>query len=315
MKTNPFTEKKSGKKPEAISKVDPDADPLVERVLEEYTNFDFMKWVAKEKDHIFGLKLDILNPLQINLALQRMIAYGNEESEGKGYGHITGLFVSKLIQDSYNNGCNDFTLTTGDSGVYHLCSHLKGEEDNILNVQVNGNVGKVCGESSQHILLSLFGNAGSFCGSRSKYSTFKLQNDVGQWCAFESQHSDFLVYGNAGDDCASSARYTNLTVGKNVGNSNAYSSHHCSFLVEGNAGDGFGSHSYSNSFIVGGNVGDGCGEYSHQNTFTFKRGVGSGCGHESQENLFIASDPETYRRLKVMIPEGNEVSLLNEGEQ
>jgi hypothetical protein len=81
---------------------------------------------------------DVLTPEQINSLVQVIkVGYGDDWKAT----NATGIFLSKMIQNSYYGGFNNFELETGPMYLTCLGFHNQGREDNLLKVTINGNTG------------------------------------------------------------------------------------------------------------------------------------------------------------------------------
>ena len=176
-------------------KLDVEKEPAVAR-REEFETLLLKYELALELDisprekYLREMKktVGVLTPEEIDLFLQTTVRYENHEK----YCSSTGYFISRLIQDSYDAGHNDFTLNTkGLRGLDKLCTELKGKKKNPLKVTINGNAGNCCGEDSKRSLFYIEGNAGDDCGRVSKKSVFCVSGDVGSKCGSWSKKSTF----------------------------------------------------------------------------------------------------------------------------
>ncbi|MBI4980399.1 hypothetical protein HZC30_02455 [Candidatus Woesearchaeota archaeon] len=96
--------------------------------------------------------LEVLTPLEINAFFQGMFRYEEHENY---YGKRSGLLVSKLIQNSYYAGYNNFSLQLdGVKPVSCLSSYLIGREDDPLRINLLGD-GTFNILSVEDMLLSL----------------------------------------------------------------------------------------------------------------------------------------------------------------
>lgn len=282
MTTNPFDGKQGGKFPEIIREMNVEGDSLVERVLLTYCRLELSDSFGDQRKTILQSKFDILSPAQIDLLVQELIKYEQIALEAS-----TGVLISKLIQDSYDAGYNDFVLTSNDTPLNYLGCGLKGGQERKLQLKVKGPVGKSCGFESQYTTFIIEGDTGNNCGNNSKWNTFILGN-VGDWCGAYSQHNKVIITGSAGKGCGVGAK-------------------HCSFRVGKDADDLGGAYSTKSSFIFEKNVGNLCAYLTHESSFTLEGTVGPKCGQHAAHDKFFTSNPETYKRLKRVIPKTNEV--------
>ena len=99
---------------------------------------------------------EVLTPPQINAFLQ-MTAVHEDHSN---YHQYAGIFVSSLIQRSYDAGNNGFTLNTQNlNDLVCLAGQLKGTGSRPLMLTVEGAVGKECALYASHIDMTIKGDA------------------------------------------------------------------------------------------------------------------------------------------------------------
>ena len=125
----------------------------------------------------------VLTPSQINYFLQATI----ELESCKGYAHSVCRFMRPLIQNSYDAGHNGFTLNTKDLPLIGSVGwSLKGTEDRLLMLGVEGDAGNILGLGARHACFTLNGNyVGDNLGSTAFYSTFILNvEDTGKDSGF-----------------------------------------------------------------------------------------------------------------------------------
>lgn len=225
MSMDPFFGKK-GKHPEIEDRLEIGRDPVVDKIFEMHNGMD----PDEAPKYLSKIELDVLNPAQIDLMLQKMLSSEKEDKD-----HVRGSFLNRLIQDSYNEGYNGFILTTGDAKVDCLGWQLKGNSKRKLEVTVKGNLGDWCcydsefvsfvveggvgsryGAHSRSNVLDIRGRTGNDCGLKSWYSSFNIQGDTGQGCGSESEYSSFEVGGNAGYDYGSLAKYGLFSIEGNL---------------------------------------------------------------------------------------------------
>jgi len=203
---NPFKGKKPGKKAEQEQKIEFELDEKVERVLEQYMQIPFSHYYSIE-DHgintkINSLDYETLRPAQIDTLLQKIIQTAPEE-QIKNY--LTGRFLSKLIQKSYKAGNNNFTLTTKQTEIGSLGSHLAGFMQDIIQVTIQGNAGQGLGYDSALVTYNIQGNVGYSCGSKSAYCEYNIEGNAGTCLGLKSGASTYNLQGTVGDKCGDTA--------------------------------------------------------------------------------------------------------------
>jgi len=115
----------------------------------------------------------VLTPGEVNVFLQSTVLYEGH----KFYKLDTGIFISRLVQNSYNAGYNDFHFdVSAIGGPEHLCSFLIGEEP--IRITVEGDVGYGFGGDSKKIVVNITGDGGNYCGYKTEDSTFSIEGNV-----------------------------------------------------------------------------------------------------------------------------------------
>ena len=146
------------------SKVDVpvEKDEAVEKAVRQCTKqwkrlADFS--VSETYNLYSSLDLPIFGPSKIDLVLQRLLRIPHEETCD------VSLYISALIQKSYDAGNNGFVLHTQDVPLNNLCSRVKGSEgseEKRLNIRIYGDTGNYTGSSSRWCSVIHEGNAGNF---------------------------------------------------------------------------------------------------------------------------------------------------------
>lgn len=318
MAVNPFLGKIPGRSPELVTEMDFEQDELIEQILKQYRCIKFLDDWTTTIASISILELDVLTPKQIDVVLQRMIRYEERPVSG-----ITGLFVSKLVQDSYDRGYNDFVLTTGNLGIDRIGWNLKGSLERKLEIKIKGHVGYGCGYNAECSSVLVEGNAGDICGSNSVSSTIHVRGNTGYSCGSRSESSLFIVEGSVGRECGNESQYSIFLITGDTDWWCGKSSESSLFFVKGSTGSCCGSYAKKSFFDIQGSVEDDCGSRSNQSLFTIKNEVGHNCGRESYSSVFVAdgmvsngwgedsenstfitSNKATYKKMKEMISEG-----------
>ncbi|MFH1637249.1 MAG: hypothetical protein ABIB71_02380 [Candidatus Woesearchaeota archaeon] len=130
----------------------------------------------------------ILNPDQINDFLQSTVV----DAGIKSYAWITGQFISKLIQNSYDAGNNGFSIDTHATGPLDILGEkLSGRPDERIKLQVEGNVGDLFGSMAKHLCSTVNGNTGNFCASYVKDSEIEVNGRFGHGLGLCSNMSVF----------------------------------------------------------------------------------------------------------------------------
>ncbi|MBI2669409.1 hypothetical protein HYX14_06220 [Candidatus Woesearchaeota archaeon] len=173
--------------------------PETERHLEPVGEHPFSALLEKYKafldDRTYGDHhkknadlTDILNPEHINAFLQSTVIHGNHEQ----YKERTGLFLSRLLQNSYNAGNNGFQVDTRSTGALdNLGVFLEGTKEKPIRLTITGDVGDDCGAYSTNGNYMITGDVGYDCGRLSINGTYTINGSVGEWCGFLSKDGTY----------------------------------------------------------------------------------------------------------------------------
>ena len=161
--------------------------------IEAYYIFEFTKYERVDKRLDLTDLTDILTPEQINIFLQSTIAYENR----KGYNKFTGIFITKLLQNSYDAGHNEFELRVSSATDMHYVGvTLLGTEDRLFSVSINGNGGMFFGREARYCQFTVNGNVGWYCGYRANNSYFTINGDSKSNAGAQATNSTFFIQGS-----------------------------------------------------------------------------------------------------------------------
>ena len=292
---NPL-ESEAERKPELEQRLEQVKDEAVAAVLKQYAKLT-PTYAGRlpnsdseyPKRRISGLELRVLMPAQINIALQRIIQTAVRQ---KAENDITGLFLTRLIQDSYNQGNETFFLNTQHVQIDYLAHELNAEK---LKLIVQGNLGSRGGWFSKGCSYFINGTVRDRLGMESANCSYVIEGNAREYCGEESKDCSYLIRGNIDHECG-------------------WSSEHCTYIIEGNGGGHLGHYSIDCSYNIKGNVGDKCGWGSKNCTYTIKGDVGNECGKDARGCTFKTSNRKTYRKMLKMVPKrkGNKVELIKD---
>ncbi len=143
-----------------------------------------------------------LTPAEINIFLQMSMG-----TEGHPNYNRADYIITQLIQNSYDAGYNDFTLSTAALNEKIALWSLRGRPQNILRVTIDGDAGYTSFPHSRYVEGRIRGNAYA-CGAGSSDSAFIIGgNDLGDlgWAYFDdgmsaewSERCSFTVRGTVG---------------------------------------------------------------------------------------------------------------------
>ncbi len=153
---------------------------------------------TQEENHVD----EVLTPREINAFLQVTPHYCDRD-----YTESTGLFISRLIQNSYKAGHNDFLLDTQTlPQIDNLGCYLKGKYNDRISICVIGDVGNSSATKASYLDLTIQGNASYLLGKFSSHTDITVHGDVGsifemvdQCCCFiegklNTSHSTIMAF-------------------------------------------------------------------------------------------------------------------------
>ena len=183
------------------SKVDVpvEKDEMVEKAVNKYPlHFgDFTKLnstVEKLKSQV-----PLLAPSQIDLVLQRLLQTHYED------GSDISLYISVLIQKSYDAGHNGFVLHTQNVPLSYLCSHIEGREGRLLSMTVHGDTDNVTGSGSKWCSLRQEGNAEDWYFQSAEHSKIFITGSLGYAPLTNSEGILFKTANKGAFDCVKNA--------------------------------------------------------------------------------------------------------------
>ena len=133
------------------------------------------------------------------------------------YDSTIGVYLKKLIENSYRKGHNDFNLYFPDGlTINKFGQQLMGELSNPIKITING--------------------------------------DLGDSSFYNSSNLFVLINGNVGVDVAGSVKKSNMIINGNVDDSFGSNSRDLKTKITGNVGPSFGFASYRLTAKIGGNL-------------------------------------------------------------
>ena len=152
-------------------------EKAVQQCFETVPHTDALSFDGTYK-YFRSLKIPGLTPAQIDLVLQRFL-----HSLHKKYNIDSavdlGLFISALIQKSYDTGHNGFVLHTQDILLDGLCAYVQGKKNNRVNILVYGDTNGFTGEHSKWCSVRHEGNTGIEYFSKAKNDEIFISGSVG----------------------------------------------------------------------------------------------------------------------------------------
>lgn len=137
----------------------------------------------------FSTVSEVLTPAEINAFLHGTIQYEDHHN----YLFHTGYIISRLLQNSYTAGYNNFRLDM----IHPFCSiasEIQGTPEKPLTLTLFGDVGDDCGGSSKNIAVTVHGSVGEECFNGSEDSSFMLYGTVGILFAHGAKNCTFTLY-------------------------------------------------------------------------------------------------------------------------
>ncbi len=140
-------------------------------------------------------------PEQVSSILQIMTKY----EKHRYYRRAAGLFINRLVQNSYNNGHNDFHLQIY-SPIHDFCHKLLGGiKKQPLRLAVEGDLGRHFASSCKDVSVTVDGNLDMYCCKNAERSQFIIQGRAGECCALNAKHCTFTLEGDVGYSCGKHA--------------------------------------------------------------------------------------------------------------
>ena len=152
--------------------------------------------------YLFGEpKIPVLNPNQIEFVLDDIIEHRKYDT--KGFFNI-GRFISRLMQQSYDEGFNHFKLGTTkisiwleDMSLPYLCTNLGGSKKRPIYVEVYARAGDYFGNDCSHLDANVE-RSGNALGQRTYKCNFRVEllknfsaNNIEGCKFYTSQESTF----------------------------------------------------------------------------------------------------------------------------
>jgi len=119
-----------------------------------------------------------------------------KKEESKVFGLRAGLLVTNLIQKSFNQGHNDFKISTKklNEPLEYLCSGIKGKPDKYLKVSVDGNAGYSLAAGARYVDMKFRGECLGHFGAKAKNSILRCTEEGELECARRDAGPDCQLY-------------------------------------------------------------------------------------------------------------------------
>ncbi len=237
-------------------------------LLGDYAEFLDKKINYDKTEEIVQSDTIILTPKEIDDFLQDTNYFKDHEN----YRKKTGIFISQLIQTSYNAGNNNFNLNTENlNKIDELCVDIKGEKEKPIKINIKG-------------------DSGEFLGLTSTYCIYNIEGNMVGGCGLESENNIFHIKG---------------TIGYGLG----AASENCTFHIFGEPDHGTGDSALNCIFNIHGDAGDFCGVRARKSNFNIRGKVGNSCGNYAENSTFSTFDTDSYKKFQQYVSENNTIFL------
>ena len=264
---NPFGNLES-EEPDDVQTPQFETDDAVEKAYNHYISLRKRIWIY-DRMWIYERIVPVLSPSQINIFFRRF-----DEDE---IGRINfAVYSARLIQESYDNGHNNFLIDVGDAEMTHFLQSAHGTLENPLKLTFCGNLEKYFASSARYFEAHVKGNAGESCGSDSNNCVFNIEGNAPANCGYHAENSVFNITGDASANCGAFSKK-------------------CNFNISGSSNDGLGEKAIDSKFKVAGDGGSGCGKSAEGCEFIVNGALGNDLGLYAQDCFFYFERLTEYR--------------------
>jgi len=225
---NPFEGTEKDKPSELEERIETIKDSVFQSIVNVYEICKDSHYMENDQQTVRNLFLNQLTPVQINQFLQEIIRISPKT---KLNSHLTGLFLSRLIMDSYLEGYNNFVLTTGDTQINNVGSYLHGTESNKIRLEIVGNVGDFAADFSTYSQIRIRGDSDAYLGRGSKHSEITTYGSTGLSLGRSSEQCIFTVQGNLESDGASFSKQSKYLIHGTIETPFGIGSDACTFIT------------------------------------------------------------------------------------
>jgi len=267
-------------------------DSLLERVVSFF--YDSVDEFSKLSpfDSLYDFWVSRLDALSLPDGLGQVFLQG--VVDGLYYNNVehfdscASVFVSCLVENYFRGSSLVLDVSNLDSSLNNLGFGLRNK-----SLEVIGDVGRHCGDSSEGCSFAVKGSVGNSCGFKSVSCSYVVKGDVGGGCGSFSSGCSYVIGGDVGGGCG-------------------YHSDGCSYVIDGSVGVHLGNFSSGCSYVVMGDAGDFCGRDAIKCEFFIGGSVGDYCGIEAKNCLFKTPNKTTYEKICKSVAESNTVQLVDE---
>ncbi len=206
-------------------------------LMAEFDEFMETKIKISAKSHKFRKKIInkpfnfMISPSDIEVIIDNCRRYENYDE----FEYKNALFVSRLIQNHYDQGNDELILNIEDNEFLMLGQMIEGTSKRPLKMTVNGNISEYFCDSAKNCILEVNGDVGFFCGENSNNCIFNIDGDVGNLAGYLADYSIFDIKGNAGDNLGANSNFSSFYLEKKIGFKMGINSYNSTFHInEGN---------------------------------------------------------------------------------
>jgi formylmethanofuran dehydrogenase subunit C len=211
---------------------------------------------------------EVLTPSEINYFVSKTHIYRGYTS----YNIQLSPFLTRLIQNSYIKGYNDFYLNF--NGIDSPYNFMRGidctDEKNPIKMIIEGEVGPHFGEYSSNISAKINGDCGYLLGNGSYNLDVSVFGDVGARLASGSMNFKGVVTGNVSYESFMNAENGTILIEGDVGSNFCRDAKRIYAEVKGNVGELFGYSSKEISMVIGGKCDHAFGHHAKNLDVTIK---------------------------------------------
>jgi len=224
---NPLKDRKYTKIPDKEKLAEAEPDEKIESIMKQFKSLELYQILEGESDVIEEFDMDVLSPIKIEL-----LAYNitTKTSKRRLKGKMPGFLLSKVIQDSYDNGYNDFKIDTRNIPLERIGDNLKGTKENPIKITIHGSNLDLLGTFSEYCVFYIKGNTGGSCGFDSKNNEFNIEGNTEYFTGSKSKNCKFRLKG-AKESCGSKAENSIFEIEGDVGMRLGKGAKRCTFMT------------------------------------------------------------------------------------
>jgi formylmethanofuran dehydrogenase subunit C len=277
----------------------------VAELIEDYKVYSYLSEQDKNK---YPIKT-VLSPGEINRFLQATRPYKEIRSSTLR----TGSYINALIENSYNEGYNDFYLNLVDLPfVTSILKNISADEKNPIKIKIDGGSGHAFCNNAKNINAIINGNIyANSCleaknlnllingtiyngfGEKSENMSLCVKGDIYSTFCLASKNLLAIIDGNVGSQFCGESKNAIVSIKGDVEEYFGRNSTNMASSIIGNVSNYFGVKSSSLKTLIGGNVGGHFGYDSRNLSAIVNKDVGANFGHLSLSMMaFIFGNEE-----------------------